>query len=76
MCRYASALRSYDVDGTSYDPSDGGIVGMVKLDACISALAQVCVMCNESVIELKDGQYKCMGEPTEVGLCRLNQVDP
>ena len=62
-------LRSYDVDGTSYDPSDGGIVGLThKLDACITAVAQVCVMCNEAVIELKEGQYKCSGEPTEGAL--------
>jgi len=63
-------LRCYDVGGTSYDPADGDIVGLTsdKLDVCIASVAQVCVMCNEAVIELKDGQYKCAGEPTEGAL--------
>ena len=64
-----SALRTFDVEGTSYDPSDGGIVGLQgSLDACVSAVVKVCVMCNEAVIELKDGQFKCAGEPTEGAL--------
>ena len=63
-------LTSYAVQGTSYDPSDGGVVGLKggALDACVDAVSRVCVMCNESTIELKDGQFRCAGEPTEGAL--------
>ena len=63
-------LTSYEVQGTSYDPSDGGVVGLVgdSLDACVAAVSRVCVMCNESTVELKDGQFRCAGEPTEGAL--------
>ena len=63
-------LTSYEVQGTSYDPSDGGVVGLVggSLDACVTAVSRVCVMCNESTVELKDGAFRCAGEPTEGAL--------
>ena len=63
-------LTSYAVQGTSYDPSDGGVVGLKggALDACVDAVSRICVMCNESTIELKDGQFRCAGEPTEGAL--------
>ena len=63
-------LTSYAVQGTSYDPSDGGVVGLKggALDACVNAVSRICVMCNESTIELKDGQFRCAGEPTEGAL--------
>ena len=28
----------------------------------------MCVMCNESTVEFKDGQFRCSGEPTEGAL--------
>ena len=43
-------------------PAGGDIVGLpAKLDTCITTLSQVCVLCNEAVIELK------------VRRCRLTQ---
>jgi len=66
------ALREFVVEGSTFNPSDGGVVGHPgaggNLDPGLAACAQVCALNNESRVEYKDGAYKLMGEPTEGAL--------
>jgi Ca2+-transporting ATPase len=65
----AGKFRAFDVLGSSYDPSDGGVVGLKKLDASLATLAKICASCNDAVVESAgDGGFKCSGEPTEGAL--------
>lgn len=67
-----NSLRDFEVDGTSFDPEDGGIVGMLGFDSPMISIAEVCALCNEASIELKsDGVYKAIGQPTEAALVVL-----
>jgi Ca2+-transporting ATPase len=63
-------LRSLEVQGTTYSPEEGAIVGLRSLDACLEAVASVCALCNEARIEWRadKGAYVCVGEPTEGAL--------
>ncbi len=68
-------LKTYDVTGTSYDASDGAVVGAPKptkskpLDASLAAVSKVCRGCNDAVIEMDaHGHAKCAGQPTEGAL--------
>ena len=64
-------FRAFDVSGSSYDPSDGEVVGLTKLDASLATLAKIAAMCNDAVVEPvadSDGGFKCSGEPTEGAL--------
>jgi Ca2+-transporting ATPase len=66
----AADLRSFEVEGTTYSPEEGAIVGLRSLDAALRAVAAVCAICNESRIEWRDDKqvYACVGEPTEAAL--------
>ena len=64
----SAKLRVFDVHGSSYDPADGGVVGLKKLDASLAAVAKVSALCNEAVVEFRDGYHRCAGEPTEGAL--------
>ena len=71
-----SKFRVFDVQGSSYDPSDGGIVGLKKMDTSLSTLAKIATLCNDAVVEPVDQKedddsdlyFKCSGEPTEGAL--------
>ena len=68
----SAAFRAFDVLGSSYDPSDGGVVGLKKLDTGLATLARIAALCNDAVVEpsseTSDGGFKCSGEPTEGAL--------
>ena len=65
----ATKIAAYDVEGTTYNPTDGAIVGAPnKLDANLQAVSKVCALCNGADIEYKNGAYKAVGEPTEAAL--------
>lgn len=65
----STRLSKYEIEGTTYDPTEGGIVGMPsKLDANLIAIGKVAALCNGADIEFKNGAYKCIGEPTEGAL--------
>jgi len=66
----AADLRSFEVEGTTYSPEEGAIVGLRSLDASLRAVASVCAICNESRVEWREdkGAYVCVGEPTEAAL--------
>ncbi|XP_027115435.1 calcium-transporting ATPase, endoplasmic reticulum-type isoform X1 [Coffea eugenioides] len=62
--------RIFSVEGTTYDPKDGGIVdwNCYNMDANLQALAEVCALCNDAGI-YSDGQlYRMTGLPTEAAL--------
>jgi len=62
-------LVSYEVEGTTYNPTDGGVVGAPNaLDANLKAMSKVCALCSGADIEFKKGMYRAVGEPTEAAL--------
>eukprot|EP00850_Spirogloea_muscicola_P009678 SM000055S18212 [mRNA] locus=s55:21353:28368:+ [translate_table: standard] len=65
-------LRCYNVEGTTYSPSDGGIVGWPTqrslMDANFQTLAGIMAVCNDAGINHKGGVYKATGMPTEAAL--------
>jgi hypothetical protein len=65
-----SDLRRFEVQGTTYNPEEGDIVGLRDLDASLETAAAVCALCNEARIEWRadKGAYVCVGEPTEGAL--------
>tara|TARA_B100000475_G_scaffold118736_1_gene86615 strand:- start:794 stop:4138 length:3345 start_codon:yes stop_codon:yes gene_type:complete len=63
--------RAFNVAGTSYDPTQGGVENLpdLKQDATFVVAAQICAACNSSQIEFVEGSgYRCIGEPTEGAL--------
>ena len=68
----AGFLRSFDVTGSSYNPSDGAVEGLDAdelSDKSLLKFAKICSICNESSIEkVEDGTYKHVGGPTEAAL--------
>jgi len=66
----AADLRSFEVAGSTYSPSEGGVVGLRALDAPLRALAAAAALCNEARLEWRQdkGAYACVGEPTEGAL--------
>ena len=63
-------LRAWEVQGTTYSPEEGAIVGLRALDGSLRAIASVCALCNEARIEWREDKnaYACVGEPTEGAL--------
>jgi Ca2+-transporting ATPase len=51
-----SAPRAFDVAGTSYDPRDGGIIGVdassIATDASFDALCDAAVLCNQATLQM------------------------
>ncbi|KAK9917696.1 hypothetical protein WJX75_007286 [Coccomyxa subellipsoidea] len=66
-----SDMRHIAVEGTSFNPSAGGVVGVKSLDRNLEAIAEVCAVCNEARIECKEGVFKAAGAPTEAALVVL-----
>lgn len=64
-------VRVFDVDGHTFNPDEGSVVGLNALDANTQALAEVCAVCNEASIEVRDGRFKAVGNPTEAALLVL-----
>lgn len=65
------ALKQYTVEGTTYNPDAGRVSGLVKLDAALQAMAEVCALCNNATVECKGGAYRAVGAPTEAALAVL-----
>ncbi|GLT79803.1 hypothetical protein SLA2020_512770 [Shorea laevis] len=62
--------RVFHVEGTTYDPKDGGIVDWTcyNMDANLQALAEICAVCNDAGI-FHDGRlFQATGLPTEAAL--------
>ena len=65
-----TSLLSFEVDGTTYDPKDGSVLDFDTAAAYPNAhaLAETCVLCNDSSISLAHGAYRASGLPTEAAL--------
>ncbi|BDA48697.1 Calcium-transporting ATPase 2, endoplasmic reticulum-type [Coccomyxa sp. Obi] len=64
-------MRHITVEGTSFNPTLGGVVGVKSLDRSLEAIAEVCAVCNEARIESKEGVFRAAGAPTEAALVVL-----
>jgi hypothetical protein len=57
------------VAGTTYNPDQGEVLGLPGgLDTCMSHVAEVCAVCNESKLDCSEGTFKSVGAPTEGSL--------
>lgn len=65
-------LREFVVEGTTYDPADGGVVGLPieggGLDKSLEAIAEISAVCNDAGLAYKKGAYGATGMPTEAAL--------
>ncbi|CAN1249086.1 Calcium-transporting ATPase 4, endoplasmic reticulum-type [Linum perenne] len=63
-------LRSFNVEGTTYNPFDGKIedwpVG--RMDSNLQMIAKVAAICNDAGVEQSGQQYISTGMPTEAAL--------
>jgi len=65
-----SAVRTFDVDGTTYNPLDGKIqdwpVG--RMDANLQMIAKIGAVCNDASVEQSGNHFVASGMPTEAAL--------
>ncbi|XP_022755698.1 calcium-transporting ATPase 1, endoplasmic reticulum-type-like [Durio zibethinus] len=63
-------LRSFDVEGTTYDPFDGKIQGwpVNQMDANLQMIAKTSAVCNDAGVEQSGNHYVATGMPTEAAL--------
>ncbi|XWS71749.1 hypothetical protein CRYUN_Cryun03dG0165500 [Craigia yunnanensis] len=63
-------LRSFDVEGTTYDPFDGKIQGwpVGQMDANLQMIAKISAVCNDAGVEQSGNHYVASGMPTEAAL--------
>ncbi|KAJ9178212.1 hypothetical protein P3X46_010112 [Hevea brasiliensis] len=63
-------LRSFNVEGTTYDPFDGKIedwpVG--RMDSNLQMIAKIAAVCNDASVEQSGQHYVASGMPTEAAL--------
>lgn len=65
-----NSCRVFKVDGTTYDPKDGGIVDWTcyNMDANLESLAEISAICNDAGV-FSDGRlFRATGLPTEAAL--------
>ncbi|XP_015888690.3 calcium-transporting ATPase, endoplasmic reticulum-type [Ziziphus jujuba] len=65
-----TASRIIRVEGTTYDPKDGGIVDWTcyNMDPNLQALAEICAVCNDAGIYFDGNLFRATGLPTEAAL--------
>ncbi|KAE9461180.1 hypothetical protein C3L33_06921, partial [Rhododendron williamsianum] len=65
-----SAVRSFDVDGTTYNPLDGKIQNwpVGRMDVNLQMIAKIAAVCNDAGIEQSGNHYVASGMPTEAAL--------
>ncbi|KAG1339175.1 calcium-transporting ATPase 4, endoplasmic reticulum-type [Cocos nucifera] len=70
MGRWTDTIRSFKVDGTTYDPHDGKIHDWPtgKMDANLQMIAKVAALCNDASIACLGHQFVASGMPTEAAL--------
>ncbi|KAG0473677.1 hypothetical protein HPP92_015534 [Vanilla planifolia] len=68
--RWTDSLRSFKVDGTTYDPNDGKIHDWTagRLDENLQMIAMISAVCNDSSITRSGHHYVSTGGPTEAAL--------
>ncbi|OMO64248.1 Cation-transporting P-type ATPase [Corchorus capsularis] len=62
--------RIFRVEGTTYDPKDGGIVdwNCYNMDPNLEVLAEICAVCNDAGIYCDGRLFRATGLPTEAAL--------
>ncbi|MBA0579021.1 hypothetical protein Gorai_021289 [Gossypium raimondii] len=62
--------RMFHVEGTTYDPKDGGIVDWTcyNMDANLQVMAEICAVCNDAGIFCDGRLFRATGLPTEAAL--------
>ncbi|KAJ4839112.1 Calcium-transporting ATPase, endoplasmic reticulum-type [Turnera subulata] len=65
-----TASRMFHVEGTTYDPKDGGIVDWTcyNMDANLQAMAEICALCNDAGVFCDGRLFRATGLPTEAAL--------
>ncbi|KAF3658775.1 Calcium-transporting ATPase 4, endoplasmic reticulum-type [Capsicum annuum] len=65
-----NTLRSFIVEGTTYDPFDGKIQDWStgRMDANLEMIAKIAAVCNDSGVEKSGQHYVASGLPTEAAL--------
>ncbi|XP_015947938.1 calcium-transporting ATPase, endoplasmic reticulum-type [Arachis duranensis] len=65
-----NASRVIRVEGTTYDPKDGGIIDWTcfNMDANLQAMAEICAVCNDAGIYFDGRLFRATGLPTEAAL--------
>ncbi|XP_062014872.1 calcium-transporting ATPase 4, endoplasmic reticulum-type-like [Rosa rugosa] len=64
-------LRAFDVEGTTYNPSDGKIPDWPPaghMDTNVQMIAKISALCNDAGVELSGSHYVASGMPTEAAL--------
>ncbi|XP_010462591.1 PREDICTED: calcium-transporting ATPase 1, endoplasmic reticulum-type-like [Camelina sativa] len=61
-------LRSFNVEGTSFDPRDGKIEDWPRMDSNLQMIAKIAAICNDASVEQSDQQFVSRGMPTEAAL--------
>ncbi|MBA0850566.1 hypothetical protein Goshw_001615 [Gossypium schwendimanii] len=71
----SGTLRSFDVEGTTYDPFDGKILGwpVDGMDANLEMIAKISAVCNDAGVEQSGRHYVAIGMPTEAALKVIEQ---
>ncbi|PKA64413.1 Calcium-transporting ATPase, endoplasmic reticulum-type [Apostasia shenzhenica] len=66
----SSTFQAFRVEGSTYNPKDGCIVGwsFKKMDPNLQILAQICAICNDAGVYCKDFLFRATGLPTEAAL--------
>lgn len=62
--------RIFNVEGTTYNPRDGGIVDWTcfNMDANLLSMAEICAVCNDAGVFCKGCLFQATGMPTEAAL--------
>ncbi|PIN05993.1 Ca2+ transporting ATPase [Handroanthus impetiginosus] len=65
-----TSSRIFQVEGTTYDPEDGGIVdwNCYNMDANLQSVAEICAVCNDAGIYSDGRLFRTTGLPTEAAL--------
>nr|AAB58910.1 Ca2+-ATPase [Oryza sativa Indica Group] len=74
--RWPDTLRSFKVDGTTYDPSDGKINEWpsLSMDENLQMIAKIAAVCNDASIAHSEHQYVATGMPTEAASDLLSML--
>lgn len=66
----AATIRTFNVDGTTYDPADGGIENWPagSMDVNLQMIAKIAAICNDAGVEKSGHHYVASGMPTEAAL--------
>ncbi|URE44855.1 Cation transporting ATPase, C-terminus [Musa troglodytarum] len=70
MGRWADTLRTFKVDGTTYNPHDGIIHDWPtsNMDANLQMIAKIAAVCNDASVSHSAHQFVTSGMPTEAAL--------